>query len=89
MFRAVLNEYFDSQKKKKEREMQRKRDAGEEVDLKDEQKKKWSLLSTNTGCLYSLMALFAFFMFTVYVVSRMGFTVPFFPFTLQPRNNGL
>ncbi len=55
--------------------------------MKDEEKKKRSLLDWNAGCFYSLMVLLAFFMFTVYVVSRMGFTVPFFPFTLQPRNS--
>lgn len=57
------------------------------MDIKDEERKKRSLLDWNTGCLYTLMALFAFFMFTVYVISRMGFTVPFFPFTLQPRTS--
>ena len=55
--------------------------------MKDEEKKKRSLLDSNAGCLYTLMALFAFFMFAVYVVSRMGFTVPFFPFALQRRNS--
>ena len=81
MFKAVLDDHFKYERKKMEK--QRNNEEKEEDDIKGNDRGKNRILRTHSDCLYASAAILAFIMFAIYVMARMGISVPFIPLILN------